>query len=172
MGSVKGVIFDVDGTLIDSVDPHAQAWVRAFAEQGMELPYAQVRHRIGMGGDQLMPEFLDAPTLARIGEALEARQGEIFKRDYLDGLKPFADVRSLFERLRREGLRCVVATSAKAEEARRKLEIAGVTDLVDAVTTADDAEHSKPCPDIFLAALKRIAPIAAEEALVQKHCHV
>lgn len=162
----KAVIFDVDGTLIDSVDQHAWAWVRAFAESGIELPFAQVRHQIGKGADQLLPYFLDAPTVARIGHACEQAQGEIFKRDYMDGLKPFAEVRALFERLHALGIACVLASSGKAEEVARKAELCNIADLADAVVTADDAEHSKPCPDIFLAAVARIAPIPAEQAVV------
>ena len=162
----KAVIFDVDGTLVDSVDQHAHAWVRAFAQNGIVLPFADVRHQIGKGGDQLLPYFLDPATLARVGGACTQAQSDIFKRDYMDALKPFAQVRALFERLHALGIACVLASSGKADEVARKAQIAGVADLADAVVTADDAAHSKPCPDIFVAALSRIAPIPAEQAVV------
>lgn len=166
MAKVEAVIFDMDGTLIDSVDQHAWAWVRAFQQQGLDFSFAEVRHEIGKGSDQLLPDFLDSATQARIGDVVTDAQSAIFKRDYMDSLKPFAGVRALFERLHAEGIRCVLGSSGQAGELARKVELCGIGDLVDASTSADDAEHSKPRPDIFLAALKKIDPIGAEAAVV------
>lgn len=166
MAKVEAVIFDMDGTLIDSVDQHAWAWVRAFAGQGIDIPFAEMRHEIGKGGDQLLPDFLDPATLARLGEPLSKAQSEIFQRDYMDGLKPFPGVRALLERLHAEGIMCVLGSSGKTGEVARKVQLCGVADLIDASTSADDAERSKPCPDIFTAALAKIAPIPAEATVV------
>ena len=82
-GSLKAVIFDVDGTLIDSVDIHAQAWVDAFAEFGHEFRFDDVRRQIGKGGDQLMPVFLSKEEIERSGEKLEKRRGVLLKEHYL-----------------------------------------------------------------------------------------
>ena len=80
---IKTVIFDVDGTLVDTVDMHAEAWQRALKEFDKEVEFSAVREQIGKGGDQLMPVFLSQEELDQFGEELEKRRGEIFKRDYL-----------------------------------------------------------------------------------------
>ena len=162
----KAAIFDVDGTLLDSVDLHAQAWQDALRDYGHDVSFAAVRAQIGKGGDQLMPEFLSAEELDRIGKELEASRGEIFKQRYLSRIKPFPDVRPLFERLLHDGWLIALASSAKADELTVYKEIAGVADLLDAQTTSDDAEKSKPHPDIFQAALERLGAVDPGDALV------
>ena len=159
------IIFDVDGTLIDSVDQHAKAWVQAFEHFGRSVDFAAVRGQIGKGGDQLMPVFLPADFIERHGEALEAWRGELFKREYLPALQAFPAVRALFTRLHASGKRLVVASSAKAEELERYVDIAGVADLVDVKISSDDAERSKPAPDIFVTALQK-AKVEPGEAVV------
>jgi hypothetical protein len=101
---LKAVIFDIDGTLVDSVDLHAQAWQEAFRHFGHDIPYEQVRHQIGKGGDQLMPVFLAPHELRRYGAALDRYRGELFKRDYLPRVRAFPWVRELFQRIRGVGL--------------------------------------------------------------------
>jgi HAD superfamily hydrolase (TIGR01509 family) len=162
----KAVIFDVDGTLLDTNDLHATAWVEAFRHFGIEVPYEQVRRQMGKGGDQLLPVFVDAAVLEREGDQIEAFRTELFKRDYLPRARAFPDVRALFKRLQAAGQTIVLATSGKREEVERHMRTADIQDLVDAATTADDAEHSKPAPDIFDAALRRIAPLGADDAIV------
>jgi HAD superfamily hydrolase (TIGR01549 family) len=150
---MQAVIFDVDGTLIDSVDRHACAWVEAFAHFGIAADYADVRANIGKGGDQLLPGFVPPDLLSEKGEAIERYRAALFKREHLPKIRPFPGVRALFERIRGDGGAIVVASSAKADEVAQYLAIAGVEDLVDAATSSDDAERSKPFPDIFQAAL-------------------
>jgi beta-phosphoglucomutase-like phosphatase (HAD superfamily) len=113
---IKPVIFDVDGTLVDTVDMHAEAWQRALKEYGKEVEFSAVRAQIGKGGDQLMPVFLSREELDQFGEELEQRRGEIFKQDYLPKTKAFPRVRELVERIQRDGKRVVLASSAKREE--------------------------------------------------------
>ena len=161
----RAVIFDVDGTLIDSVDQHAKAWVKALEHFGRPVDFAAVRSQIGKGGDQLMPVFLPADFIDRHGQDLETWRGELFKREYLPTLQAFPEVRALFTRLHGSGKRLVVASSAKADELDRYVEIAGVADLVDLKISSDDAERSKPAPDIFLTALHKGA-IEPGEAVV------
>jgi HAD superfamily hydrolase (TIGR01509 family) len=163
---LQAVIFDIDGTLIDSVDQHAAAWVETFRHFGLGPAFKDARQQIGKGGDQFLPVFLLRDRLEREGEAIEQFRGELFKRDYLPTVRAWPGVRALFERLRTDGRKCVLGTSSKKDEADRYAKIAGVADLVDAITTSDDAEHSKPCPDIFQAALQKLAPIPAEAAVV------
>ena len=162
----KAVIFDVDGTLIDTVDLHAAAWVETFRRYGREISHDEVRGQIGKGGDQLMPVFLPADLIERQGEEIEAFRKELFKRDYLPRARPFPGVRPLFERIRAAGQHIVLASSGKADEVEHYKKLADIADLIDDATSSDDAERSKPYPDIFQAALGRIAPIGPEDAVV------
>lgn len=162
----RAVIFDVDGTLIDSVDLHAEAWVEALRHFRVEVPFEAMRHEIGKGGDQLLPMFVPAERLAREEEAISAFRSDLFKRDYLPRVKPFPAVPALFEALRRSGQTIALASSGKADEVARYAELAGISQLVDVTVTADDAERSKPQPDIFAAALAKLAPIGAEDCVV------
>ncbi|HST52449.1 MAG TPA: HAD family hydrolase [Pyrinomonadaceae bacterium] len=153
---IEAVIFDVDGTLVDSVDLHAQAWQEAFARFGKQIPYERVRSQIGKGGDQLMPVFLSKEELEEFGERLEKYRGELFKREYMLHVRSFPKVRELFERIRRDGKRIALASSAKGDELATYEKIARITDLVEEETSKDDADKSKPHPDIFEAALARL----------------
>ncbi|ADI13282.1 HAD family hydrolase [Truepera radiovictrix] len=165
MGHPKAVLLDVDGTLVDSNDAHARAYVDALKAYGYDVPFEKVRPLIGMGGDKLLPQVIDVESDAPLREEIDARRGEIFKSRYLPDIKPFPGVRELLERLRRDGLTLVAASSAKEDEADALLERAGVADLIDARTSSDDAENSKPDPDILQAALER-AGVSAQEALL------
>jgi HAD superfamily hydrolase (TIGR01509 family) len=161
---VKAAIFDMDGTLIDSNDLHARAWQDVFHEYGRDVGFEDVRGQIGKGGDQLMPVFLSKADIAARGEEIEARRAEIFKRRYLPQVKPFRDVRALFQRLIDDGVKVALASSAKADELETYKQIAGIEDLVSAETSSDDAERSKPKPDIFQAALVK-ANVSGAEAI-------
>jgi HAD superfamily hydrolase (TIGR01509 family) len=162
----KAVIFDIDGTLVDSVDLHASAWVDTFRHFGLDVAHDAVRSQIGKGGDQLMPVFLSREMLEERGEEIEQFRSDLFKREYLPKVRAFPGVRELFERIRAAGQTVVLASSCKEDELEHYEEIAGVKDLVQAATTSSDAERSKPHPDIFQAALERIAPVTAAEAVV------
>ncbi|MEA1832716.1 HAD family hydrolase [Methylobacterium durans] len=163
--SVKAVIFDIDGTLLDSVDLHARAWVAAFRHFGVETEEAAVRAQIGKGGDQLMPVFLPEERVAREGETIEAYRSDLFKRDYLSQVRPSPGVRALFERIRGDGRRLALASSGKKDEVAHYQEILGIGDLVDVATSADDAERSKPHPDIFAAVIEKLRPLGVREMI-------
>jgi HAD superfamily hydrolase (TIGR01549 family) len=163
---IKAVIFDVDGTLVDSVDLHARAWQEAFAHFGKHFDFERVRYQIGKGGDQLMPVFLSEEELDEFGEELEEYRGELFKREYLPRVKAFPAVRELFRRVKDEGLRIALASSAKADELKTYKKLADIEDLVEEETSADDAEKSKPHPDIFEAALEQLGDVQPSETVV------
>jgi HAD superfamily hydrolase (TIGR01549 family) len=152
----QAVIFDVDGTLIDSVDLHAAAWVDAFRDYGHGVRFSDVRGQIGKGGDQLLPVFLPKEEIARIGKELEAHRGKLLKERYLGKMTAFPAVRELFQRLIADGKRIALAYSAKEDELKEYKKIANITDLVDAETSSDDTEKSKPHPDIFCAVLAKL----------------
>ncbi|HEX8476547.1 MAG TPA: HAD family hydrolase [Pyrinomonadaceae bacterium] len=163
---IKAVIFDIDGTLVDSVDLHAKAWQEAFKHFGREVPFEKVRHQIGKGGDQLMPVFFSREELDEFGDAMEEYRGEIYKRDYLPRVRSFPDVRPLFERVKQDGKRIALASSAKKDELAAYKKLARIEDLIEEETSADDADKSKPHPDIFEAALAQLGDIDASEAIV------
>src|ERR1700710_1320051 len=145
---VRAVIFDVDGTLIDSVDVHAQAWQDAFRDFGHEIPFDDIRRQIGKGGDQLMPVFLSREEIETRGEEIETHRGKILRERYFPKIKAFPGVRDLFRRLRRDGTRIALASSAKEDELAFYKKVAQIEDLIDIETSSDDAEKSKPHPDI------------------------
>ena len=152
----KAVIFDVDGTLVDSVDVHAKAWQNAFRDYGREVPFDDIRAQIGKGGDQLMPVFLTEADIEAFGDELEEHKGHILTERYLWQVEAFPGVQALFERLQDFGLRIALASSANGDELEVYKRIADVADLVHEQTSSNDAEKSKPHPDILLAALKRL----------------
>jgi HAD superfamily hydrolase (TIGR01509 family) len=163
---IKAVIFDIDGTLVDSVDLHAQAWKDTFKNFGKDVPYEQVRHQIGKGADQLLPVFFSREELEELGDEIEQYRSDIFKREYLPRVRAFPKVRELFERVTKGGKRIVLASSAKEDEINAYKKIANIDDLVEVETSSDDAEKSKPHPDIFKAALEGLGDVRPEDVIV------
>jgi HAD superfamily hydrolase (TIGR01509 family) len=159
------VLFDVDGTLVDSNDAHAHAWVRAFAEFDVDVSFDEVRRSIGMGGDKLMPRVSDLTEDSDKGQKIAARRKEIFKQEWLPRLAALPRAADLVAAIKKRGLVAVAASSAKKEELEPLLKIAAAHSLMDGATSSDDAEESKPDPDIVQAALKR-AGATADEAIM------
>jgi HAD superfamily hydrolase (TIGR01509 family) len=151
---LKGVIFDVDGTLIDSNDAHAQSWVDTFVEAGYDVPFEKVRPLIGMGGDKLLPKTIGISRDSDEGKKLVARRGKIFRTRYLPRLQPLPGARELVLRVKQAGLKAIVATSAKGDELKELLKVAHVEDLMEEKASASDAKRSKPDPDIVEAAIE------------------
>ena len=152
----KAAIFDLDGTLLDSVDLHAIAWQEALLKFGHDVSFDKVRGQIGKGGDKLIPVFLSAAEQRDHGKEMEEWRGNRFKTTYLPLVRPFSAVPELLHRVRTAGLRIAVASSAKKDEVDHYLDIARITDLVDLKTSSDDVEESKPAPDIFEIVLKKL----------------
>lgn len=163
---IRGVLLDVDGTLLDSNDAHARAFVEALAESGIDVPFERVRRCIGMGSDKLLKAAADLEEDDPRAKQAKERKGEIFKQEYLPHLRPTPGARDLLLRLRDAGLRRVVASSAHGDELQALMEQAGVADLVQEETSSSEVEHSKPDPDIVHAALEKIALPAAEVLLL------
>lgn len=162
---LDAVIFDVDGTLVDSVDFHAEAWRRAFAHFGHDIALGEIRAQIGKGGDQLMPVFLPDSVVRSTGKEIEAYRKELFARDYMPRVKGFPQVRALFAKIQGDGKRLALASSATGDELADYKKVAQIGDFELAETSSDDAEKSKPHPDIFHAALDRLG-------LEARHCAV
>ena len=162
---IEAVIFDIDGTIVDSVDLHAKAWQRTFAKFGKNILLEAIRSQIGKGADQLLPVYFSKQELDEFGEAMEIYRGELFKKEYLPKVKGFPKVRELFERIKQDKKQIALASSAKEDELKRYKEIAQIDDLIEGETSSDDVERSKPHPDIFAAALKQLGNIAAENVV-------
>ncbi|MDB5044479.1 MAG: family hydrolase [Deinococcus sp.] len=162
----KGVILDIDGTLVDSNDAHARAWVKAFADENLTVPFDKVRPLIGMGSDQMVPRLTDiqkdTPTFKRLGEGWKKH----FQEEEMPQLKAQPGVRALIERLQARGLRLIVGTSADEALVAGLLKVAGVHDLLTEYTTASDVESSKPEPDIVQAAVTKLGLTPAQVLMV------
>ena len=153
----KAAIFDVDGTLLDSVDLHAIAWHEAMIRFGHDVSFEEARSQIGKGGDKLIPVFLSEDEQRDHGKELDAWRSEHFKAKYLPLIRPFSAVPDLLQRSRDAGLRIAIASSAKKDELGKYLDIAGVRKLIDEIVSSEDVDESKPAPDILEAVLKKLA---------------
>jgi HAD superfamily hydrolase (TIGR01509 family) len=163
---VSAVLLDIDGTLVDSNGAHAEAWAEALAEHGRRISVRALRQSIGKGGDKLLAELCGLDSETDVGKQISKRRGEIFLEKYLPRLTAFPKARELVEALKAAHFEIGVATSAKAEEAEALLNVAGVADLIQASTSSDDAENSKPDPDIVQAALQQLRAPAAGSFLL------
>ena len=143
-----GVLLDVDGTLVDSNYLHTLAWAQALAEVGEWAPMNAIHRLVGMGGDHLVPELLGRD----IPKAAEARS-RIYQ-ELIGEVHAFPGAADLITHLHEAGVAVVLASSAPADELDTMIELLGVGGLIDATTNGDDAENSKPDPDIFGAALE------------------
>lgn len=166
--AIQGVLLDIDGTLVLSNDAHAQAWVEAFAEYGYEIKFEDVRPLIGMGGDQLIPRIL--PELSGkegVGKKAADRRKELIIEKFSAKLAPAPGSRELVQRLKQEGFKLVVASSASSEELSSLLKAAEVEDLLseEPKTTSSDTEASKPEPDLVQAALSK-GQLQPEQAIM------
>lgn len=159
------ILLDIDGTLVDSNDVHTRAWLHVLEEFGYRPGYEDVRKRIGMGGDKLLPDLLGLDAESRQAKEISARRGHVFLRQYLPQIKAFPRAAEFVARLRQDGYQLAVATSAKSDELVGLLHIAGVDGLFEVETTQDDARESKPEPDILEAALRK-AGCRPEQALM------
>jgi HAD superfamily hydrolase (TIGR01509 family) len=156
MRRYDAVLLDVDGTLVDSNDAHAHAWVETFAKHGIEVAFERVRKLIGMGGDRLIETITGLPKDSRESKRISEDRSEIFRTRWLAKVKPFPGSRELVLRLRSDGYQYAIASAAKADELEPLLETAGLTDLVEVRTTSSDVERSKPDPEIVEAALSKL----------------
>lgn len=165
MKSLKAVLLDVDGTLVDSNDAHAQAWLDIFEQNGYPTTFERVRELIGKGGDKLVPEVTGLAPDSHDCKRLKTERSAHFQRVYLPTIRSFPKTEALLQRLSSAGFDLIVATSAGEDELEPLLEICGATPYIRRKTSSDDAAHSKPDPDIVQAALKK-AGCAPGEAVM------
>lgn len=166
--ALQGVLLDIDGTLVLSNDAHAQAWVEAFAQHGYEVKFEDVRPLIGMGGDQVVPRMV--PELSGkegVGKQIADGRKELIIEKFSPNLAPAPGSRELVQRLKQDGFKLVVASSATSQELSSLLKAAEVDDLLEEepTTTSDDADASKPEPDLIQAALSK-GQLQPEQAIM------
>jgi len=152
------VLLDIDGTLIDSTYHHAIAWQRAFARHDLVLPTARVHRAIGMGGDKLVAHVTDDETEERLGDALR----DAWREEYLSlrrEVRPLDGAADLVRALRASGLRVALASSGDPEFSREAVEMLGIGDDIELLTTSEDVEDSKPDPDLLGETIRRLGGV-------------
>jgi HAD superfamily hydrolase (TIGR01509 family) len=153
---LRAALLDVDGTLLDSVEAHAAAWVEAIRVAGHRPPPLEaMRALIGLGADKILPYALSIDRYDAEWHRITAIRHEIFVDRYLPDVRPFPAVRQLVQQMRRSGWIIVVATSAAKKEVDALLARSGILDLLDHIVHATGYVRSKPDPDIFNRALHR-----------------
>jgi HAD superfamily hydrolase (TIGR01549 family) len=162
---VLAFIFDIDGTLVDSNELHVDSWDRAFRRFGKQFSRKKLRAQIGKGSDQYLPEFLTPDEIKRFGKALDDYRSELFKNEYLPKVRPFPKVRELFQRIRNDDKRIVLASSGKKADTKYYIDLLKIGDLIEGYTSGDDAESSKPAPDIFAASLEKLGDMSPADAV-------
>ena len=155
LSCVLAFIFDIDGTLVDSNELHVESWDRAFRRFGKQFPREQLRAQIGKGLDQYLPEFLTPEEIKCFSKELDEYRSELelFRKEYLPNVQPFPKVWELFERIHDDNKRIVLASSGKKADTRYHIDLLKIGDLIDGYVSGDDADSSKPAPDISAASL-------------------
>jgi membrane protein len=162
---IKAILFDIDGTLVDSNELHVTAWDQLFREAGYRFDRRALHDRIGKGGDNYVPAFLPDASEEEQDRLRDAHK-RLFAGSLIKQVKPFPGARDLLTRVRDSGRKVVLASSASGEELETHLATLGAEDIVDETTSKDDVEDSKPCPDIFQAAADKAGVTGAEAVLV------
>lgn len=163
---IKAALLDIDGTLVDSNRLHAQAWAETLQDSGIKVEWASIEPLIGMGGDQLLPRLAGVNKESDRGKEIGKARQEIFLKKYLPQVKPFPGAWEFVRFLKKDlGLKTVLATSANEEELKALIDQADFHNLFDDQVTGTDVRHSKPYPDVVLAALKK-AGVKPEEAIM------
>ena len=162
---IQAILFDIDGTLVDTNDMHVLAWEEAFAGMGASFDRQRIHDQIGKGTDMLVPTLLPDADEAQ-QEALGDAHGAIFKAKYLETAKPFAEANALLAYAHGLGQRVVLASSASGSELDHYIDLLDARDLFAAATSSDDVEKTKPAPDIFVTALEKLPGLAPANVIV------
>lgn len=168
MKQIRGVLLDIDGTLVKSNDVQAQAWVEAMREHGFSVDVERVGPLIGMGGDKVLPEVLGIDKNSDLGKQISARRKEFVLTEGIKRIKALPGAAELLQRMHEQGLKMVIATSAEQDELRALLHIIGphVEELFADQISAQDAQRSKPSPDTVALALQRTGYPADEVLMI------
>jgi HAD superfamily hydrolase (TIGR01549 family) len=148
---------DIDGTLVDTNYHHTIAWGRAFADHGVGVPLWQVHRHNGMGGDQLVAAVAGDGVEERLGDRIRNSEADRYGQ-LIREVKVLPGARELLIRLKQDGHRVVLASSAKLEEVEHYVDLLDAREVVDAWTSSGDVERTKPHPDLIAAAAERLKP--------------
>jgi HAD superfamily hydrolase (TIGR01509 family) len=153
--NLQGVIFDLDGTLVDSNDADARAWTDALTEFGYPIPLEEARKLVGMGADNVLPRAVGIKADSDLGGQIDSLRGTLLRERYLATIDPLPEARSLLTRIHAEGLKLILASSGKEDEVDAIIDKLGphAADLFDVRVSATAVKRSKPSPDLVLAAL-------------------
>jgi HAD superfamily hydrolase (TIGR01509 family) len=150
--SRPGILFDVDGTLVDTTYLHTVAWWEAMRQHDVDVPMAEIHRSIGMGADHLVEHLLGPDRDEEQDEKMAAAH-DILYAAWWERLRPLPGAPALLRACAERGLTVVLASSAKQDELRQLRRVIGADDVITAATSSSDAEQSKPAPDILAAAL-------------------
>jgi HAD superfamily hydrolase (TIGR01549 family) len=160
VGQIEAMVFDVDGTLIDSAYEHTLAWASAFAEVGVQVPSWWIHRHVGMGGDHLVEAVAGEDVERRLGDRVrELEKGRY--QELIDEVQPFPAAKELLATCREAGLRVILASSAKGEELEHYLGLLNAHEHAHDWTSAPDVQHTKPDPDLIEVALEKAGTRAA-----------
>lgn len=166
---IQAVIFDLDGTLVDTNPAHVAAWQAAFAAHGYDVPADRIAREIGKGGDQLVPAVIGREADERVGEAIRKAHGkEFLKISAEERFRVLPGAEDLIRGARERGLLTALATSSQPEYLQATVESCGVDfpAKVHVVVTAGEAAASKPAPDLVAAAVAKLGVPAGRCAMV------
>lgn len=164
-GAPRAALFDVDGTLVDTVRYEASAWLEALRTADPAMTFARVLKQMGKGADHLLPALLPPDVVARRRTELSSLQTTLFREKYRPLVRPFPGVRALFERLRAAGTTIALASSGDRADIDHYQALTGTADLVSFIVSADDVAHSKPSADVFATAMRRLDGLLPTDAL-------
>ena len=157
--AILAILFDLDGTLVDSNEAHIEAWQQAFDNEKIPLDHDKIRPEIGKGGDHLVKDLLGEDEDRRIGQKLrDAHDANFLRFAAKTKLKLFPGVIELLETLRRRTLKAAIVTSSGRKMVEKTFQSSGtdLTPFVDLIITSDDASRTKPSPDLAIAALTKL----------------
>lgn len=166
--SVRAVLWDLDGTLVNSEEYHWQSWRDALAPEGLSITYDQFLASFGMKNDPIMRMWLaDGYTPERSARLAEAKEADYRRLAQQNGLHPLPGAREWVSVLKAAGWRQAIATSAPRANAEVMLNALGMASLFDAIVVAEDVSHGKPDPEVFLTAAARVGAPASRAIVVE-----
>ncbi len=163
---IKAIIFDLDGTLVDSVEYHAEAWVKAFKEYGYDFSHETLSQQIGKGSEFIVGDLLSSEEAEKLHSDIAQYRKQYYQDNLLEKVRPFPKVKELFEAIKADGTAIVLASSARKETIEHYKQLLEIEDLIEGATSTDEVEKSKPEPDIFRTALDKLDGVSADEVIV------